>query len=385
VTEIQDVHQAEHQRQPRGHNEDHHFPTPQRRRLRWSVAMNCGEMDAPPMKSLEAGMKRRDFIVGARVVVTSPIGLAISSVPHALAQDKKTIGFLGPTAASAATTRIAAFERRLSERGWTVDQTIRIDYRWADGRTDQFEPLAAELAKRRVAVIATWGTATALAAKHVTSAIPIVFTLVGDPVGSGLVVSLARPGGNITETSTQHQETVGKRIQLLHELLPSMGRLAVLSNVGNPADVEENLQVQKAVKTLGIAFVQIDVRRGEDIVTALSAQVGKADALYVNSDALFANNRKVINELALKEHLPTMHSFREMAEAGGLVSYGPDYLDLFRRAADQVYHILREAKPSDMPAEQPTKFELVLNQKTAKALGINVSASLLTTVDEVIE
>jgi putative ABC transport system substrate-binding protein len=321
-------------------------------------------------------VNRREFSIAA---------LAVSLAPPAFAQDRKTIGFLGPTAASAVTKRIAAFERRLGERGWTIGQTVDVDYRWADGRTDQFDPLAAELAKRKVAVIATWGTATALAAKRATSSIPIVFTIVGDPVGSGLVASLAHPGGNVTGTSTQHQETVGKRIQLLHELLPAMRRLAVLSNVGNPADVEESRQIQDAAKAFGITVDELDVRRGEDIAPAISPQGGKADALYVVSDALFADNRKSINELALKAHLPTMHGFREMAEAGGLVSYGPDYLDLFRRAADQVDQILRGVKPSDIPVEQPTKFELVLNQKTARALGIAVSATVLATADEVIE
>ena len=204
-------------------------------------------------------------------------------------------------------------------------------------------------------------------------------------MGSGLVASLAHPGGNVTGTSTQHQETVGKRIQLLHELLPSMRRLVVLSNVGNPADVEESRQVQDAATSFGIAVNEIDVRRGEDIAAAISAQSGKADALYVVSDALFADNRKLINDLALKTRLPSMNGFREMAEAGGLVSYGPDYLDLFRRAADQVDQVLRGAKPSDMPVEQPTKFELVLNQRTAKALGIAVVATVLATADEVIE
>jgi putative ABC transport system substrate-binding protein len=322
-------------------------------------------------------MDRRQFIGG--------FGAAAALPAAALAQDKKTIGFLGPTAATAATRRIAAFERRLAERGWTVGQTLNIDYRWADGRTDQFGPLAAEFAKRDVAVIATWGTATALAAKRATSAIPIVFTIVGDPVGSGLVASLSHPGGNVTGTSTQHPETVGKRIQVLHEILPTMRRLAVLRNVGNPADLEESRRLADAAKAFGIAVDSVDVSRGEDIAVAIQGQSGKADALYVVADALFTDNRKVINELALKTHLPTMHGFREMAEAGGLVSYGPDYLDLFRRAADQVDQILRGVKPSDMPVEQPTKFELVLNQKTAKTLDVTVPATVLATADEVIE
>jgi putative ABC transport system substrate-binding protein len=239
--------------------------------------------------------------------------------------------------------------------------------------------------KLNVAVIATWGTATALAAKRATASIPIVFTVVGDPVGSGLVTSLARPGGNVTGTSTQHQDTVGKRMQFLHEFVPAMRRLAMLVNIGNPADLEEKKEVQQASVKLGLELVSLDVRRGEDIEPAMAALKGRAQALYVVSDALFANNRERINRLALEAQLPTMHGFREMAEAGGLISYGPDYLDLFRRAADQVDQVLRGAAPADVPVEQPTKFELIVNLKTAKALGLTVPPTLLATADEVIE
>jgi putative ABC transport system substrate-binding protein len=236
-----------------------------------------------------------------------------------------------------------------------------------------------------VAVIATWGTATALAVKHATASIPIVFTIVGDPVGSGLVASLARPGGNVTGTSTQHQDTVGKRMQFLHEMVPAMRRLAMLTNIGNPADLEEKNEVRQASEKIGAELVPLDVRRGEEIESAMATLKGRAQALYVASDALFADNRKRINSLALEAQLPTMYGFREMVEGGGLISYGPDYLDLFRRAADQVDQVLRGAAPTDMPVEQPTKFELIVNLKTAKAFGLTVPPTLLATADEVIE
>jgi putative ABC transport system substrate-binding protein len=321
-------------------------------------------------------MKRREFVL---------IALAAAFAPSAYGQTRKVVGFLGPTAASAAGKRMSAFVQRLEDHGWTDGRNITIEYRWANGRTEQFAPLASELVKLNVAVIATWGTATALAAKRATASIPIVFTVVGDPVGSGLVTSLARPGGNVTGTSTQHQDTVGKRMQFLHEFVPAMRRLAMLVNIGNPADLEEKKEVQQASVKLGLELVSLDVRRGEDIEPAMAALKGRAQALYVVSDALFANNRERINRLALEAQLPTMHGFREMAEAGGLISYGPDYLDLFRRAADQVDQVLRGAAPADVPVEQPTKFELIVNLKTAKALGLTVPPTLLATADEVIE
>ena len=262
---------------------------------------------------------------------------------------------------------------------------MTVEYRWANGRTDQFAELAAELVKLNVAVITTWGTATALAVKRATASIPIVFTVVGDPVGSGLVASLARPGGNVTGTSTQHQDTVGKRMQFLHELIPTLRRVAVLANIGNPADLQEKSEIQQASAKLGLELIMVDVRSAEDISPALDALHGRAQALYVVSDALFADNRDRINRVALEARLPTVNGFREMAEAGGLISYGPDYLDLFRRAADQVDQILRGAAPADIPVEQPTKFELIVNLKTAKTLRLAVPSTLLATADEVIE
>jgi putative ABC transport system substrate-binding protein len=227
-------------------------------------------------------MNRRDFLL---------VPLAAAFAPSAYGQTPKVVGFLGPTAAATSKERMAAFVQRLGDHGWTDGRNITIEYRWANGQTDQFAPLTADLVKRNVAVIATWGTATALAVKNATASIPIVFTVVGDPVGSGLVASLARPGGNVTGTSTQHQDTVGKRLQFLHELVPAMRRIAMLTNIGNPADLAEKAGVQQASEKIGIEFVPIDIRGKEEIASALAALQGRAQALYVAS-ADFAKWRK---------------------------------------------------------------------------------------------
>jgi putative ABC transport system substrate-binding protein len=321
-------------------------------------------------------MRRREFLL---------VPLAASFAPSAYGQTPKVVGFLGPTAAATSKERTSAFVQRLSDHGWTDGRNMTIEYRWANGRTDQFAPLAGELVKLNVAVIATFGTATALAVKHATASIPIVFTVVGDPVDSGLVASLARPGGNVTGTSTQHQDTVGKRMQLLRELVPAIRSLAMLTNIGNPADLEEKVQVQQASKKIGIELVPIDVRGEEEITSAMATLQGRVQALYVASDALFSDNMKQINRIAFETQLPLIAGFGEMAEAGGLISYGPDYLDLFRRAADQVDQVLRGAAPSDIPVERPTKFELIVNVRTAKAIGLTVPPTLLATSDKVIE
>jgi putative ABC transport system substrate-binding protein len=196
---------------------------------------------------------------------------------------------------------------------------------------------------------------------------------------------LSRPGGNVTGLSVQRTDTAGKRLEILREVLPGLRRLAILGNVGFPDSVREMSEVEATARTLGFAVAKLEIRRAEDIVPAFEALKGDADALYVCSDALVNTDRIRINTLALAERLPTMHGVREFVEAGGLMSYGPSYPDLFRRAADFVDKILRGAKPADLPVEQPTKFELVINLKTAKALGIEVPPTLLARADEVIE
>jgi len=295
-----------------------------------------------------------------------------------------TIGFLGTTSASAWSRYVAAFARRLRELGWVEGRTVAIEYRWAEGRSERLAEIAAEFTRLKVDVIVTAGSAF-LALKHATSAIPIVFAIADDPVEAGFVASLARPGGNITGLSIQRADTLGKRLELLREVLPGLRRLAILANVGDPNTVREMGEVEAAARTLGLEVAKLEIRRAEDIAPAFEALKGGADALYVCGDPLVNTNRVRINTLALAARLPTMHFVKVYVEAGGLMSYGPNFADLFRRSADYVDKILRGAKPGNLPVEQPIKFELVVNLKTAKALGITIPQALLLRADEVIQ
>jgi len=295
-----------------------------------------------------------------------------------------TIGFLGGTTPATWSLFVAAFVQRLRELGWIEGRTIAIEYRWAEGRGERFAEIAAEFVRLNVDVIVTVGGAV-LAAKQSTSLIPIVFAAAADPVGSGLVASLARPGGNVTGLSSQFTDLAGKRLELLREMVPSLRRLAIMANAGYPAAVLEMAEVQATTRTLGLDVVTLELRRAEDIAPAFEALKGRAEALYVCAESLVTTNRVRINTLALAARLPTMHSIREYVEAGGLMSYGPNFPDLWRRAGDLVDKILRGAKPADIPVEQPTKFDLIINLTTAKALGLDVPPTLLARADEVIE
>jgi putative tryptophan/tyrosine transport system substrate-binding protein len=296
-----------------------------------------------------------------------------------------TIGYLGSSTALAQSPWVAVFVRRLNELGWIEGHTVAIEYRWAEGRSERFAEIAAEFVRLKVDVIVTAGTAPALAAKQATSTIPIVFPLAGDPVGNGLVASLPRPGANITGLSLQTTDMGAKRLEVLREVLPKLGRLAILANIGNAAAALEMSEVRDAARNLGLDIATLEVRRPEEIAPAFEALGGRAEALIVCGDPLVTNNRVRIITLALGARLPTMHGSREHVEAGGLISYGPNFPDLFRRAADFVDKILRGAKPGDIPVEQPTKFDLVVNLTTAKALGLEVPPTLLARADEVIE
>jgi putative tryptophan/tyrosine transport system substrate-binding protein len=223
------------------------------------------------------------------------------------------------------------------------------------------------------------------AAKQATSTIPIVFAVANDPVGSGMVGSLARPGGNVTGLSQQQIDLVGKRLELLREVVPGLRTLAIMANGGYPAAVLEMGEVQAAARTLGCEAVGVDIRRAEDIAPAVESLKDRAGALYVVAEPLAGTNRARINSMALGARLPTMHGAREYVEAGGLMSYGPNLPDLFRRAADLVDKILRGAKPGDIPVEQPTRFDFVVNLISARAIGLTVSPMLLARADEVIE
>jgi putative tryptophan/tyrosine transport system substrate-binding protein len=249
----------------------------------------------------------------------------------------------------------------------------------------RFAEIAAEFVRLKVDVIVTLGTESVIAAKQATSVIPIVFATAGDPVGTGLVASLARPGGNVTGLSNQVSDTVGKRLELLREIVPGLSRLAIMANVKNPAVVLEMREVQAVAHTLGLEVAPLEVRRAADIAPAFDELKGRADALYVCVDPLLNTNRIRINILALGARLPTMYGVREYVEAGGLVSYGPNIPDQYRRAAEIVDKILRGTKAGDIPVEQPTKFELVINLTTAKALGLTIPESFLARADELIE
>ena len=260
-----------------------------------------------------------------------------------------------------------------------------IEYRWAEGQSTRFAQIATEFARMNVDVIVTAGSDPVIAAKRVTSVIPIVFALAIDPVAAGLVASLARPGGNVTGLSLQSSDLAGKRLELLREVLPNLRKLAILVNVNNPGGVLEMSEAEVAARTLGLDVAKLEIRRAEDIPPAFEAIEGHAEALYVGPDPLVNANRVRIHTLSLNAQLPTIYGFRGYVEIGGLMSYGPNFPDLFRRAAELVDKILRGTKPGDIPVEQPTKFDLVINLITAKALGLEVPPMLLARADEVIE
>jgi putative ABC transport system substrate-binding protein len=326
-------------------------------------------------------MKRREFI--------ALVGGAAANWPlagHAQQAGKlKTIGYMGSTTPLAQSPWTTPFFRRLRELGWIGGRNLAVEYRWAEGRNDRFAEIAAEFVRLKVDVIVTYSAAPVLAAKQATSVIPIVFAAAPDPLGSGLVATLAKPDGNVTGLSTQSTDLAGKRLEFLRDVVPAIRRLAIMANVGNPGSVREMDEVQAAAGTLGFEFTNLEIRRAEDIAPAVEALKGRAEALYVCAEPLVNANRIRINSLAQGARLPTIYGFREYVEAGGLMSYGPNVPDLFRRAGDHVDKILRGTKPGDIPVEQPTKFDLVINLKTAKALGLEVPPTLLARADEVIE
>jgi putative ABC transport system substrate-binding protein len=326
-------------------------------------------------------MRRREFIAF--------LGGGVAGWPLALraqqAAKLPTIGFLGANNASFERGSTDAFVQRLRELGWIENRTVAIEYRWAEGREARSAEFAAEFVRLKVDVIFTYGTPSSMAAKKATAVIPIVFAAAGDPVGTGLVASLARPGGNITGLSIQQTDLASKRLDILRELLPGLRTLAILVDIDAPNSVLERGEVQTAAHALGLATVTSEVQRVEDIAPAFDALKGRAEALYVCPSPLLTTNRIRVNNIALGMRVPTMWGFREHVAAGGLMSYGPNLPSLFRGAADDVDKILRGAKPSDLPVEQPTKFDFTINLTTAKILGLTVPPSLLARADEVIE
>src|SRR5262245_2000714 len=323
-------------------------------------------------------LKRRNFIAAfAGAAVFWPLAARTQPKPP-------VIGFLGPASASVMSAWTAAFVQRLREHGWIEGRTIAIEYRWADGRADRIPDLAAELVRLNPSVIVTTGTPVP-AFKQATSIIPIVFTIANDPIGGGLVTSLARPEANVTGLSQLAADLGGKRVEILREVVPGLRRLALLYNAGNTVTASEMGQVQEAARTLGLELVNADIHRADDITPAIEALKDSADAIYVQADPLMNTHRVRISTLALGARLPTLGGIREYVEAGALMSYGPSFVDLFRRAGDYVDKILHGAKPGDLPVEQPTKFDLIFNLTTAKVLGLKVSETFLLRADQVIE
>jgi putative ABC transport system substrate-binding protein len=326
-------------------------------------------------------MRRREFIA-----LVSSLTTGWPLIAHAQQAPKlPTIGFLGSSTSSAMTAWIAAFVQRMRELGWVEGRTVSIEYRWGEGRDERYVQIADEFIRLKVNVIVTYGTLPTKAAKQATTTIPIVFAAAADPIGNGLVSSLSQPGGNVTGLSLQQSDIVGKKLELLRELLGRLRRLAVIGNVDNPATVLEIGEVKTAADKLGIDIVSLAIHRAEDISPAFDALKGRAEALYVSTDPLIFTNVGRINTHALEARLPTIYNGREYIQSGGLMSYGPSYADLFRRAAEFVDKILHGAKPNDFPVEQPTKFEFVINLKIAKTLSLTIPPAMLARADEVIE
>ena len=319
-------------------------------------------------------MRRREFItlVGVAAVMCP------STARTQQAAKLPTIGFSGPALWA------PAFEQRLRELGWVAARTVAIEYRSAEGHNERYSEIATEFVRLKVNVIVTVGGSPTLAAQRATSLIPIVFVS-GDPVGSGLVASLARPDSNATGIMGHPIGLAGKRLDLLRELLPSFRRLSVMVNANIPGFQRAMDEVQAAASTLGLEATILEIRRAEDIAPAFEALKDRADALYVVGAPLTFTNLNKITTLALGARIPTIFDFREFVDAGGLLSYGANVPDLVRHAADFVDRVLRGAKPADLPVQQPTKFDLVINLKTAKALGLKIPESFLLRADEVVE
>jgi putative tryptophan/tyrosine transport system substrate-binding protein len=325
--------------------------------------------------------------IGRRDFITLVGGVAAWPLATRAQQSGKlpTIGFFSAGSAAPLSNWVAAFVKRLHELGWIEGRTVAIEYRWAEGRNERLAEIAAEFVRLKVDIIVTHSAAPVIAAKQATAVIPIVFAVAADPLGTGLVESLARPGGNVTGLSSRTGDLAGKRLELLRELIPDLRRLAIMANVDAPAVVLEAADVQATAGALGLEMVRSEIRRAKDIAPALEALKGRADALLVPPEPLVFANRIRINILAASAQLPTMYGSRDYVEGGGLMSYGPNFPDQFRRAGDYVDRILRGTKPGDIPVEQPSKFDLVINLTTAKALGLTIPESFLLRADEVIE
>jgi putative ABC transport system substrate-binding protein len=322
-------------------------------------------------------MQRRELLAGL-------LASMLPAAEAAQAQKSRFIGFLGTGTPRTQGPWLSALVQRLHELNWIDGRTVTIDVRWAEGRADRYAEIGNEFIQRNVDVIVTSGSAVPTLMKA-TTVVPIVFGVDGDPVGRGLVASLARPGRNVTGLSALAPDIAGKRAQLLRELLPQFRRLVVLGNAAFASYTQEAGELQTAGRKLGFEVISAPIRQREDIQSAFDSFKGKADAIYLSGDALVTSQQHFINTLAIRAGLPLMATHRDYALSGGLVSYGPNFPDLHRRAADYVDKILRGANPGELPVQQPTRFDLVFNLSSAKAIGIAIPPNLLARADEVIE
>jgi putative ABC transport system substrate-binding protein len=329
-------------------------------------------------------MRRRDFITGLGGAMAATI---VSPLPLAAQRGKVwRVGVLETVSPALNAANFDALRKGLRERGYVEGQNLVFEYRSADGRPEQFPELAAELVRLAVDVIVTRGTPAVRAAKNATATIPVVMAASGDPLGAGVIAGLARPGGNVTGLSALNPELTGKRLELLREAVAGSARIAFLSNLDNPAARSAWEETRSASRSLGIEPLLLDVRKSPDMERAFAAAVAQhADALYVGNDAVMQANRRAVVELAARHRLPAMYQERSFVDAGGLMTYGPSLPDLYRRAATYVDKIFKGARPADLPVEQPTKFELIVNLKTAKALGLAIPEMFLMRADQVIE
>ena len=296
------------------------------------------------------------------------------------------IGFLGNSTAPLEANLVGPFREGLRDLGYVEGRNVLIEYRWAEGKYERFPALIAELTALNVDLIVTAGTPASLAVKKATTSIPLVMVAVGDPVATGLVASLGRPGGNITGLTSIAAEIEGKRLELLREVLPRVSHVAVLWNAASPVQVIQERETRAAAQVLGMKYLSLGVRTREEIEEAFAALVReRPGALLVLADRLFLHHRARIMDFAAQHRLPGVHAYRELVEAGGLMSFGPSYAGMHRRAAYFVDRILKGAKPGDLPVERPARFELIINLKAAKVLGLTIPPSLLLRADEVIE
>jgi putative ABC transport system substrate-binding protein len=325
-------------------------------------------------------MRRRDFIIViGRAAVAWPVGVhAQQKIPR--------IGFMGNSTAALETNLVDAFREGLRELGYEEGRNIAIEYRWAEGNYDRFPMLAAELIATKVDAIVTAGTPAALAVKSATTTVPLVMVAVGDPIGTGLVSSLARPGGNLTGLSSIAPDLEGKRLQLLREVLPALSHVAMFVNSLNPFHVSSMKQARAAAQAMGIKLQLHDIPKSEDLDDAFAAiRKERPDALLILADRVFLHNRQRMMDFINELRLPNVNAYKELVEAGGLMSYGPSYEDMHKRAAIYVDKILKGTKPADLPIEQPSKFTFIVNLKAAKALGVTVPSQLLGLADQLIE